>query len=117
MLRLASDADVHGAIVRGRRRKLPELDLVRVQDALPEGVRDPDVLAWAAEHDRVVLTNDRSTMIGFARQRAVADEPFAGLIATTVEQSIGGAIDDLSLIVECLTSQEMRELQVIFLPL
>ena len=33
MLRLASDADVHGDILRGLQRRLPEIDLVRVQDA------------------------------------------------------------------------------------
>lgn len=44
MLRLASDADVHGAIVRGLFRRLPEIDLVRIQDALPEGTADPAVL-------------------------------------------------------------------------
>src|SRR5947208_2155595 len=32
MLRLASDADVHGDIIRGLRRRLPEIDLVRAQD-------------------------------------------------------------------------------------
>jgi hypothetical protein len=48
MLRLASDADVHGDIVRGLRRRAPEVDLVRVQDVLPEGTPDPAVLAWAA---------------------------------------------------------------------
>ena len=48
MLRLASDADVHGEIIRGLRRRLPEIDLVRVQDVLPEGTPDPEVLAWAA---------------------------------------------------------------------
>ncbi len=37
MLRLASDADVHGDILRGLRRRRPEIDLVRVQDVLPEG--------------------------------------------------------------------------------
>lgn len=30
MLRLASDADVHGDILRGLRRRCPEIDLVRV---------------------------------------------------------------------------------------
>ena len=35
MLRLASDADVHGEIIRGLRRRVPEIDLVRAQDALP----------------------------------------------------------------------------------
>jgi hypothetical protein len=69
VLRLASDADVHGSLIRGLRRRSPDIDLVRVQDALPEGTRDLDVLAWAAADNRVVITNDRNTMVGFAYQR------------------------------------------------
>ncbi|QEH35105.1 hypothetical protein OJF2_36500 [Aquisphaera giovannonii] len=56
MLRLASDADVHGELIRGLRRRQPALDLIRVQDALPEGTPDPEVLAWAAAERRVLLT-------------------------------------------------------------
>ena len=48
MLRLAIDADVHGEIVRGLRRRRSELDLVRVQDFLAPATDDLDVLAWAA---------------------------------------------------------------------
>jgi hypothetical protein len=48
MLRLASDADVHGAIIRGLHRRLPAIDPVPALDALPEGTPDPEVLAWAA---------------------------------------------------------------------
>ena len=58
MLRLASDAGVHGDILRGLRRRLPEIDLVRVQDALPEGTPDPEVLAWAAAENRILLTQE-----------------------------------------------------------
>lgn len=46
MLRLGSDADVHGEIIRGLRRRRPEIDLVRARDALPEGTPDLAVLAW-----------------------------------------------------------------------
>jgi hypothetical protein len=46
MLRLASDADVHGEIIRGLRRRLPQIDLVRVQGAFSEGTPDSEVLAW-----------------------------------------------------------------------
>ena len=67
MLRLASDADVHGDILDGLHRRLPEINLVRVQDALPEGTLDPEILAWAAAENRVLITNDRNTMIGFAK--------------------------------------------------
>jgi hypothetical protein len=78
MLRLASDADVHGAILRGLRRRLPGIDLVRIQDALPEGTPDSAVLAWAAAENRVLITNDRNTMVGFAYQRVAANASTLG---------------------------------------
>ena len=116
MLRLASDADVHGEIIRGLRRRLPEIDLMRVQDALPEGTPDPEVLAWAAAENRVLITNDRNTMVGFAYQRVTAGEPVPGLIATTNEQSIGLAIDDILVIAEYMPEEEIRDQVVVFLP-
>jgi predicted nuclease of predicted toxin-antitoxin system len=117
MLRLASDADVHGDIIRGLRRRLPEIDLVRVQDALPEGTPDPEVLAWAAAENRILVTNDRNTMVGFGYQRVASGEPVPGLIATTNEQSIGSAIDDILVIAESMAEGEVRERVVVFLPL
>ncbi len=117
MLRLASDADVHGDIVRGLRRRVPGIDLLRAQDALTERAPDPEVLAWAAAENRVLITNDRNTMVGFAYRRVAAGEPVPGLIATTNEQSIGDAIDDILLVAECMPEQEIREQVVVFLPL
>jgi hypothetical protein len=116
MLRLASDADVHGAILRGLRRRFPAIDLVRVQDALPEGTPDPEVLAWAASENRILITNDRKTMVGFAYDRVAADELLPGLIVTSNDQSIGSAIEDILIIAECLTEEEMVAQVVVFLP-
>lgn len=115
MLRLASDADVHGGMIRGLRRRFPELDLTRSQDALPEGTADVEVLAWAAAENRVLITNDRNTMVGLAFQRVANGEPMPGLIVTTGEQTIGAAIEDIHLVAECLAEHEIRN-QVIFLP-
>jgi hypothetical protein len=95
-----SEPHVHGEIIRGLRRRLPEIDLVRAQDALPEGTPDPQVLAWAAAENRVLITNDRNTMVGFACQRVASGAPMPGLIATTNEQSIGSAIDDIIALAE-----------------
>ena len=116
MLRLASDADVHGDIIRGLRRRLPEIELVRTQDALPEGTPDPAVLAWAAAENRILITNDRNTMVGYAYRRVTAGEPVPGLIVTTNEQSIGSAIDDISVIVEYMPEEEVRDQIVVYLP-
>jgi predicted nuclease of predicted toxin-antitoxin system len=117
MLRLASDADVHGDIIRGLRRRLPEIDLVRAQDALPDGAPDTEILAWAATENRVLITNDRNTMIGFTNQRLAVGEPVPGLIATTNEQSIGSAIDDILIVAECMSAEEIRDQVVVYLPL
>ena len=117
MLRLAADADVHGEIVRGLRRRAPQIDLVRAQDALPEGTLDPAILEWAARGNRILITNDRNTMIGFACQRAAAGEIVAGVIATTNEQSIGSAIEDILMIAMCMTEKEMSDQVVLYLPL
>jgi hypothetical protein len=108
MLRLASDADVHGEIVRGLHRRRPEIDLVRVQDALPESASDLEVLTWAAAEVRVLITNDRNTMVGFAYQLAAAGDLVPGVVVTTNEQSVGSAIDDILLIAEYMPEEEIR---------
>jgi len=117
MLRLASDADVHADIIRGLRRRLPQLDLIQVDMILPRGTSDPEVLAWAAAENRILITNDRNTMIGFAHQRAAAGNLTPGLIVTTNKQSIGSAIADIALLAECMSPQELRDELVVFLPL
>ena len=116
MLRLASDADVRGEVVRGLRRHAPQLDLVRVADALPKGAPDREVLAWAAAENRVLITNDRNTMVGIAYERVISGELVPGLIATTNKQSIGAAIGDILFIAEYMPEEEVRDQIVLFLP-
>lgn len=116
MLRLASDADVHGDILRGLRRRLPTIDLVRSQDVLPKGTPDPDVLAWAADQSRVLVTNDRSTMVGFAYERIRSGASMPGIIVTNNDQSIGSAIEEIELLAEFMSAEEIRALMVVFLP-
>jgi hypothetical protein len=116
MLRLACDAEVHGAIIRGLRRRRPEIDLIRTQDALPEGTPDFEVLAWAAAENRILITNDRNTMVGFAYQRVAEGKPAPGVVITTNEQSIGSAIDEILFVAEYLSEEEMRDQIVGFLP-
>ena len=92
--------------------------LLRAHDALPEGTPDPAVLAWAAAENRVVITNDRNTMVGFAYQRVMAGERMCGLIVTTNEQSIGSAIEDILLVAaECVPEEEIRSRVIVFLPI
>src|SRR5690348_10440445 len=116
MLRLASDVDVNGDILRGIRRQSPDIDLIRVQDVLPKDTADKDILAWAAAENRVLISNDRNTTIGFAIQRAATQEKTTGIIITTNEQSVGAAIEDILLIATCMSEQEMQNQVVVYLP-
>ncbi len=90
--------------------------LLRAQDALPEGTPDAEILAWAAGENCVLLTNDRNTMIGSAYMRAATGQLVPGVIATTREQSIGSAIDDILLIAEYMPEEEIADQVVVFLP-
>lgn len=65
----------------------------------------------------MLITNDRNTMVGFAYQRVASGAGVTGLIVTTNEASIGELIDDILLVAESLSEEEVREQVVVFLPL
>lgn len=116
MLRFLADENFNGDILRGLFLRKPGLDLVRVQDVgLTEAV-DPDVLEWAATHNRIVLTHDRATMPDFAYQRVVAGRAMPGLFVLNDRTSMHASIEELLLIDACSEQREWAGL-VAYLPL
>jgi predicted nuclease of predicted toxin-antitoxin system len=95
MLRLVSDENFNGDIVRGLLFRLPDLNVVRVQDVGLEQAIDPVVLAWAAQNDRIVMTHDRATLPCFAYERVVAGEPMPGVFVINDRLPVGQAIEDV----------------------
>ena len=116
MLRLAADENFNADIVRGLRRRLPQLDIVRVQDVGLSGADDPSVLGWAAGEGRILLTHDVSTLPGHAFKRVAAGQPMPGVFAARSRDPVGSTIEDLVLLAECSFAGEW-EGQVRFLPL
>jgi predicted nuclease of predicted toxin-antitoxin system len=80
VLRLVSDENFDGNIVRGLLARFPGLDLVRVQDAGLQRAPDPDILEWAASQGRILLTHDWKTVPGFAYDRVAGGEPMPGVL-------------------------------------
>ena len=116
MLRFVADENLNGAIVRGLRRRRPELDIVRVQDTpLSEG-GDPEILEWAAAQGRVLLTHDVTTMTRYAEERVRAGKRMSGVVEVGRRVSVGQAIEDVLLLAECSLEGEW-EGQVLYLPL
>ncbi len=110
MFKIACDHNLHGAIVRELTRKKLELDSVRVKDVGLEEAEDPDVLEWAAAEGRIVLTHDRQTMVGFAKDRMEAGRSMPGLFVIDEKPDIGAVLRDLRDIIELTDPAEWEGL-------
>ena len=116
MRRLAADENFNADIVRGLIRRLPDLDIVRIQDVGLSGADDPAVLEWAGREGRIVLTHDVSTLVDFALDRVAASQPMPGVFVAQSSGPIGATIEDLVLLAECSVEGEWNG-RVRFLPL
>lgn len=116
MFRFAADENLNNNIVRGLLRRLPELDIVRVQDVGLSGADDPTILAWCAEQERLMLTHDVATMTRYAYERVGRGESMPGVFEVNRSVPVGRAIEDILLLAECSLPREW-EGQVRYLPL
>jgi hypothetical protein len=116
MLPLAADEDVDGKIIRGLRRRMPDIDLVTVVEAGLMSSPDPVALEWAAKEGRVYITQDESTLIGYAWARVSAGQPMPGVIVRGKKVTIRLAIDELLVVAGCGDAEDFKD-QVQFLPL
>jgi hypothetical protein len=116
LLKLAADENFNNDIVRGLLRRRPDIDLVRVQDAGLSGAGDPEVLEWAAQEERVLLTHDVSTVTHHAYERVRTGKRMPGVFEVSPGLPVGVAIEDILLLVDYSMEGEW-EGQVRYLPL
>lgn len=115
-MKLLSDEDFSNHIVRGLFRRFPFLDLIRVQDTNLMEKHDREILNWAGNENRLVLTHDFATMIGFAYERIDKGLLMPGVIAVPQSLPIGAAINEISLLIRGSFENEWED-QVVFIPL
>lgn len=115
MVKLLADENFDNTIVRGLLRRRPDIDLVRVQDVGLSGQDDPTILEWAAQHRRILLTHDVSTVTRYAYERVKQGQLMLGVIEVSLDAPIGRVIEDLLLLVECALDGELDG-QVHYLP-
>ena len=116
MPKFAADENLNGFILRGLQRERPELDIVRIQDTAVAGKEDPIVLEWTAQQDRVLLTHDVNTIVGFAYDRVQAGLKMPGVLEISDQMPIGQAIEEILLIIEASFEGEWEN-QVRYIPL
>lgn len=115
MLRVATDENFDGKVLRALLTRLPGLDVVRVQDSEVAGATDLDVLAWAAREERVLLTRDKRTMVAPVKECIAAGDAVSGVIVI-LAAPIGQLVDDLQLAISVLEPSDLRD-QMMYLPL
>ncbi len=116
MLALLADEHVPRQLIRGLLRKEPELDIVRAQDIGLRSVPDPELLEWAAQEGRVLITFDVNTVLDAAYQRIGQGQAMPGVFAITWRTSLGQNIEDLLALAIASLPNEW-EGQVVYLPL
>lgn len=114
-MRLLTDENFNGAILRGLVRRLPKLDIVRVQDVGLMNTDDPQILEWAASEGRILLTHDVTTITMYAYERVNQGLTMTGVVEVIAKAPIGKIIDDLELFI-CCSEPEEYEGQVLFIP-
>ena len=96
-IRYQADADLNEDIVTGVRRRAPEIDFQRAQEAKLENMEDWEVLALAAQSGRILVTHDRRTMPShFGRFIETHQSP--GLFIISQRADLRLSIEDLILI-------------------
>src|SRR5262249_57236505 len=78
MLRLLIDQNFDHDILQGLYRRIPNLDAVTAFDEGLSEAPDPELLAWAAENGRILVTHDHQTMPDHVADRIAAGRRVAG---------------------------------------
>lgn len=116
-MRLLADENFNNDILRGLlRANIIDLDFVRVQDTEIYQADDPIVLERAAKDNRILLTHDADTMIGYAYDRVEEGLPMPGVIEVSTDVSIGRIISELLIVLGASDPSELKD-RVIYIPL
>lgn len=116
MIRFLADADLNVAIVSGCSRREPTMDFLSANDAGLDGVPDPEVLAIAAEQDRILVSHDFQTMpLHFGRfLQARGSSP--GVFLVQQYSPVGAVIEELVLVWAASDAEEWKN-RILNIPL
>lgn len=114
-LRFQADANFNLAIIRGLRRIQPAIDFQLANDAGILTLPDPEVLAYAAAEQRVLVSHDVRTMPGHFADFLASGQHSPGVVLIRQTLPIRDAIDWLYLAWQAIEPTEWIDL-ITFLP-
>ena len=93
MMLFLTDENLEAQIQLQLRRHYPDINIIDVRDVGLDHTPDEDILQWAAENNRIVITHDVNSMRGLADSRARTGLPMPGAIIVLDHVSYGVAIE------------------------
>lgn len=105
-LKFLTDEHIPPALARGLRRALPDVNVLELRDTKLLGQPDPVVLAWAAEHERILITRDVHTVPDYAWERVQEDMVMPGVFIWRREASLHDGLEALVLVIQASQAAE-----------
>ena len=115
-MKFATDENFDGKILRSLKSRLPDLDIVRVQDTQMYQAPDPTLLQWLADEDRILITHDKATIPKYVYERIEREEYVPGVIIVIKYTPIKIAIEEIELLIG-VSEPEDFYYQVKYIPL
>ena len=116
-MRWLADENFRNAIIRGVLRRFPRFDVFRAQDIRQvAGQADVELLAWATQEHRLLLTHDLSTMIPAMQELLQRKRMCTPIVLVPDSLDVGTVIDDILLLENCATEIDWAS-GVVYLPL
>src|SRR5262245_10733390 len=97
-MRLLLDHNFDQNILRGLLRLVPDLDYVTAFEVGMSRTPDPQLLIWAANEQRLMITHDRRTMPAHAKAVIEAGYTIAGVVIVPDDLPMALVIEQLELI-------------------
>ena len=106
-IRFQADADIDPDIRKGLLRREPSIEFQPAVGVIADATLDPEVLAIAADDDRVLVSGDLRTMsVHF--QNFIAKRESPGVLLIPSSRSIGAAIEGLLFVWLNWTPEDLR---------
>jgi len=106
MLHLLIDQDFDHDILRGLLRRIPRLNAVTALEIGMSEATDPQLLSWAAQEGRIIITHDRKTMPKHGADMIRVGKNIAGMFIVPRSLPLRQAIEDLELMITCSGNKE-----------
>jgi hypothetical protein len=106
MLRLLIDQDLDHDILRGLIRRIPQIDTVTAFESGLSEATDRELLIWAAQNERAIITHDRKSMPQHAADLMDEGKNIAGLFVVLRRLPLQQVIEDLELMITCSENDE-----------